>query len=299
MLPRESAIGIFGQVSSSSYTENGEEFMTTPDMNFVFGSQSGIATDPQHFYMASFWQETIRDDYHDGVVSSSDGGKTMNYFDWGMGTQARYGSYPSNDTWFISGGTWSAAKRFRHFPQGGYNLTPRVKIHLDRKMHASFEINIDPNVMGNAEGYLGVLGRTTNGGSTFEVVFNDTNRFYFNGIDCPDVLNCWAVAEGPEGAWIFATHDGGDTWREQHFVSRGGLFDVKMVNTKEGWAVGAVIEVVTFNALFLYTNDGGMTWTNANTVENAYPNSITVVSSERAYAAAFLRSGLSSILVYE
>jgi hypothetical protein len=291
------AIGFFGQISGCSYTENGEEFKSVSDMNFVFGSQSATATDNKHFYMASFWQKGILDDYYDGVTMTNDGGATLQYFDWGFGTQARYGAYPSNTTWFISGGTWPAQKR-NTFSKG-YDLTPRFRIRLDGNLAASVEINTEKSAMGNSEGYLGVIGRTRNGGQTFEVVYNDTNRFYFNGIDCADVNNCWAVAEGPEGAWILATNDGGDTWKEQHFVAGGGLFDVKMVNSKEGWAVGASLTVVTFNALFLHTQDGGETWVNANSIENAWPNSITVVNSDRAYATAFLRSGLSSILAYK
>ena len=89
-------------------------------------------------------------------------------------------------------------------------------------------------------GYEGVIARTRDAGKTFETIFADSSRLYFNGIDCPTVTHCWAVAEGPEGGWIFATSDAGVTWTEQFFYATGGFFQVKMLNTREGWAAGGV-----------------------------------------------------------
>jgi len=294
------AIGIFGVVSGSSYTETGEEFISTPDTNFVFASQSAVATDSQHYYMAAAWQRAILDDYFDGVVQTNDGGKTMNYWSWGMGTQARYGTYPSNSTWFISGGTWpSDYDTAEEKRQGIHALSPRIKVHFNQQgKQVKTEINTDPSVMGNADGYLGVLARTRNGGATFELVYNDTGRFYFNGIDCADERRCWAVAEGPDGSWILHSDDSGDTWKEQWHQANSGLFDIKMINALEGWACGAGLSV-TFNAIFLHTTNGGITWTNEGNIRNAWPNSISIVNSERAYATAFLLNGLSSILSYQ
>ena len=54
------------------------------------------------------------------------------------------------------------------------------------------------------------------------------------------MTHCWAVAEGPEGGWIVATTDGGNTWTEQYFQATAGFFQVKMLNAREGWAVGGI-----------------------------------------------------------
>ena len=89
-------------------------------------------------------------------------------------------------------------------------------------------------------GYEGIIAKTTDGGKTFQTVYADSSRFYFNGIDCSSVTHCWAVAEGPEGGWILATTDGGNTWTEQYFYATGGFFDVKFVNPLEGWAAGGI-----------------------------------------------------------
>jgi len=296
------AIAVFGMTSGSSFTNDGSVFQSTPDYPFVSSSQNAAATDDHTYYLVGGFQQSIRDGYYDGVMASFDGAKTVEYFDWNIDTIARYGSFPSNTTWFISGGTWPAAEdRQRHHRQrasGTFHLTPRVEIVKQGK-NRIHRVNLDSKIMGTADGYVGIIGRTTDGGQTFQAVYSDLNRFYFNGIDCVDNLNCWAVAEGPDGAWIVATSDGGNSWREQFFQSSASLFDIKFINTKEGWAVGGSITAVTFNALFLHTMDGGNTWVNANSIDNAYPNSLAVVNSGRAYATAFLRNGLSSILVYK
>jgi len=147
-------------------------------------------------------------------------------------------------------------------------------------------------------GYEGIIGRTTDGGRTFQLVFADSSRFYFNGIDCADTQRCWAVAEGPEGGWIVATTDGGNTWTEQYFHAAGGFFMVKMLNAQEGWAAGGVYKENTFDALFVHTTDGGATWVADPVIPNAAANAIEVVSSTKAYATAFMRVGGSSLLGY-
>jgi photosystem II stability/assembly factor-like uncharacterized protein len=151
-------------------------------------------------------------------------------------------------------------------------------------------------------------------------VYADSSRFYFNGIDCTDTQTCWAVAEGPEGGWILATTNGGATWTEQLFVPTGGFFQVKMVNAREGWAAGGIYKAYvgpacrgrlalsvpdgtpghrqTFDALFVSTRDGGLTWTEEPVIPNAVANALDVVDMDHAYATAFLRSGASSLMAY-
>lgn len=103
------AIGVFGLVSGSSYTADGEVFQSTPDSLFVSSSQSATAVDANTYFMVGFWQRTVLDDPHDGIMATFDGGKSQKYFDWGVETQARYGAFPTNTTWYISGGTWPAS----------------------------------------------------------------------------------------------------------------------------------------------------------------------------------------------
>lgn len=212
-------------------------------------------------------------------------------------TQVRYGSFPSNNTWFISGGSWPTSSK--RGPNTPHQFSSRVELVNDSNGALSFKLKED-QVMGSAENYEGVIQKTVDGGKTFQTVFNETGRLYFNGIDCIDDNNCWVVGEGPDSAWIFKTSDGGRTWVEQYTMDGGiSLIDVQFLDANEGWAVGGQFLPNTFNAVFLYTTDGGKTWTNTNSIANAYPNSITIAAPGKAFATAFLRNGLSAILAYK
>jgi len=287
------SLGFYGQVAVGSYTEDGFTFEALPYTPLFSACQSATAAAPGQFYLVGMWM-TVRN-YGDGVISSQDGGATLSFHQWTGLTSARYGDFPSNSTWFISGGMWGDGEKRSLDPEAPFQLTHRLKIYPS-KDKMSFEFTDIEKLDRN--GYIGVIQRSTDGGATFETVFNDTGRFYFNGIDCIDESNCWVAAEGPEGAWILKTSDAGRTWVEQTFRPGDSLLDVQMLNENEGWAVGGIILSNTFNALFLHTVDGGKTWVIGNTIANAFPNALSLVSSDSAYATAFMRSGLSSILAY-
>jgi photosystem II stability/assembly factor-like uncharacterized protein len=72
----------------------------------------------------------------------------------------------------------------------------------------------------------------------------------FNAVDFADARRGWVV--GSRGI-VYATDDGGRTWREQTSGVGTELRDVKFTNAREGWAVGA-------DGLVLRTRDGGQTW---------------------------------------
>jgi len=290
------SLGFYGQVAVGSYTRDGFNFEALPYTALFSACQSATAAAPGRFYLVGMWF-TIRET-GDGVMASQDGGSTLTFHQWTAGTSARYGDFPSNNTWYISGGMWgdSINRNIVEDENAPFYYSHRVKVNRINGKMAGFEI-IDPS-KNDYPGYIGVIQKSTDGGRTFQTVYNDTGRFYFNGIDCVDNNNCWTVAEGPDGAWILRTADGGITWQEQTFRAGDSLFDVQMLNLNEGWAVGGIILSNTFNALFLHTVDGGKTWTVGNTIPNAFPNALSLVSSDSAYATAFMRSGLSSILAY-
>jgi photosystem II stability/assembly factor-like uncharacterized protein len=72
-----------------------------------------------------------------------------------------------------------------------------------------------------------------------------------NAVSFADAETGWAVGAG--GA-VYATTDGGRTWRERRSGTRADLTDVKFLDGSEGWAVGA-------DGTVLHTNDGGGLWT--------------------------------------
>lgn len=306
---KESSVGVAGvlgfykQVAVGSCTQDGNTFDALPYVPLFSAVQSVGARGKSDLYLVGFWMSSVRDEPKDGIISSHDGGKTLNYNPWTGGTQARYGSFPTNSTWFISGGSWPADEDEpiqRGFEQingvSAYDLNRRVRILRNEAGDVSFEIR-KPKAT-TKSGYEAVIQKSVDNGKSFQTVFNNTGAYYLNGISCVDELACWVVGENDDGAYIINSQDGGKTWNEQTFLPGMSLIDVKMIDHREGWAVGGEILSNTFNALFVHTVDGGKTWSTANTIANAYPNAITVVNSNRAYATAFLRNGLSSILGY-
>ena len=72
----------------------------------------------------------------------------------------------------------------------------------------------------------------------------------FNAVSFVDGRRGWAVGSG--GA-VFATEDGGLTWRAQSSNVSADLLDVKFFDAREGLAVGG-------DGTAIHTSDGGATW---------------------------------------
>jgi len=72
----------------------------------------------------------------------------------------------------------------------------------------------------------------------------------------------YAVGRVGSPANMMVSHDDGKTWQSWTMDAYGKmLFDIKMFNTKEGFACSASSDDITqSNALILYTKDGGKTW---------------------------------------
>jgi len=299
------SLGFYGQVAVSSITHDGEVFEAINYKPLFSSAQSVESIGNQTYFIVGFWMDRWNSTPGDGVMASFDAGETVQFFPWNQTYPARYGAFPTASTWFISGGTWASSEartmenlmRRRELNERFVITTEKPGKRFDWEYRGR---QAPPTGVRDARtpGYEGIIGRTTDGGRTFELVYADSGRFYFNGIDCIDTQRCWAVAEGPEGGWILATADGGNTWTEQYFHATGGFFMVRMLNEQEGWAVGGIYKENTFDALFVHTTDGGATWTADPLIPNAVANYLEVVSSTTAYATAFLRVGGSSLLAY-
>jgi photosystem II stability/assembly factor-like uncharacterized protein len=94
----------------------------------------------------------------------------------------------------------------------------------------------------------------------------------FNAIDCqPSNPNaCCAVGEADSdspvpGARIHCTQDGGNTWTQTFFqagTSSSGysLMEIRYATDNDVWAVGGELGEFSASAWFLYSGDGGSTW---------------------------------------
>eukprot|EP00732_Lithocolla_globosa_P005126 Lithocolla_globosa_v1_NODE_5094_length_1306_cov_657.287770.p1 type:complete len:374 gc:universal NODE_5094_length_1306_cov_657.287770:1261-140(-) len=285
-------IGIGGISAGASFTNDGQIWQAIPDNNFLFTSQNVVGADNSTFYCVGAYQHTILDDYHEGVMMSSDSGRSMQYFDANASTWARYGSFPSENVWYISAGQWpsvSNTQRRSLHEQGKFAFSENIEINIETGFASILERKDNKN------GYSMAIAKTTDGGQTFRNVVEElgTAASYPNGISCPTINDCWFVSEGSNSAFIHHTSDGGLTWEVQYECS-GGLFQIDMITTREGWAVG----LGGISSLYLHTMDGGITWTQEAALNGVYANSVRMYDANHGYSGAFVVGGQSSILRY-
>jgi len=100
-------------------------------------------------------------------------------------------------------------------------------------------------------GNRGVIGRTTDGGSSWYAVYPYVTTANLKGITFADVNKGTVV--GDSGT-IFRTTDGGTTWIRQLSGTSNALKGVSFIDANIGIAVGD-------SGTILHTTDGGATWT--------------------------------------
>eukprot|EP00949_MAST-11_sp_MAST-11-sp1_P001007 g1007.t1 len=137
-----------------------------------------------------------------GVGFSTDGGISFASFDCldklkiPVGAFARYGAFPSDTTWFVTGGAWPGVAHGGRYSKGDayFHLSQDIRIKVESgTMEKMME---RPAIMDDDTGYSAVIAATRDGGKTWELQFNDTGNFYFNQIDCASEQACMAVGEG-------------------------------------------------------------------------------------------------------
>lgn len=277
-------LGAFYRFAGASYTQDGSTWRPSRDRWLASAYQDVEATSNDYMYLIGMWSTLL--DYGEGVAASSDGGHSFRYFDWGMDTSARYGSFISPAVGFIAGGEWPDDSLTRA-GRGDYRFSQHVRIPGEAMPERA-----------NTTGYRATIAKTVNGGESWELLFDDYDRFYLNQIEFTDELNGWVVAEGDEGAYILGTKDGGYTWTEQHMQAAGSLMALKMVNAQEGWAGGATITPTGFKSLLLHTHDGGATWVEHPETLRYWIMNIDTLPDGRAWAVALNPASMFSILRY-
>jgi len=247
-----------------------------------------------------------------GAVVSMDGGATWKDYDMGFDMPyARYGSFPSPTTWFIAAGIWPELSEWDSDPEA-HVLSSYVRRHNTKgyQFKRMMDTSRSSRRLLQSVPYEAVISRTTDGGKTFQVVYNNTGNFYFNDISCFNTMKCWAVGEAESdsptpGVRIIATADGGNTWTEQMYINDAtySLMDVQMVTEKEGWAVGGIL-ARSITGAFYHTTDG-MNWKLEQQMPDEYAMSLsfvhtnTVSSGYLGWASAITLEGQSSVLGYK
>jgi len=296
-------IGMGNNFHGIEYTVDGNTFNQTADMDLIDVSQNveSIKGIDGGFGITGEFNEA------NGVAISLDQGVTWKNYDCKADTIARYGSFPSTQSWYISAGQW---------PEYDFHDSADPNIHVvSQKIRLHKGVGVEylkdhparhPSRRLLQSGYMAQIAKTADGGKTWQTVFN-ADDFYFNGIDCPSENHCFVVGESESdspnpGCRILHTADGGATWEVQLYVNNSAysLLDIAMFNETEGWATGGVLDE-KFQGTYWHTSDGGKTWT-AEEVQGIYGNALSFVANGDSYvgwSTAFTRSGQSSTLIYK
>jgi len=247
----------------------------------------------------------------DGCAVSTDGGVTLKFIDAKLNTSARYGSYPSANTWYLSAGMWPETKGEK-VAAGTHKLTQRIRLHRDPitgKHTPSFRLYDAQEELAPRDGtYQAAIAKTTDGGKTWNTVFWDEGNFYFNAISCPSEDHCFAVGESEQdspkpGSRIIHTADGGKTWEVQLYNPNPAysLMAIEMVTETEGWAAGGELDA-SFQGQFWHTLDAGKTWT-AQHIFGIYGNDMSFIGTPatgyKGFATAFTIESQSAVVVYQ
>lgn len=242
-----------------------------------------------------------------GVAISTDAGATYTAFNITTAiTDTRYGSFIDANTWYVSAGEWpgegsdsssgsgsgsgsssssspttAAASGVSHVVR---RLTQRASIVQGADGVHRLEL-VEPasrRVSGRnlqaAGGYVSQILKTTNGGASFSSVYTSTAG-YLNGIDCLDTSRCCVAQENDDAdgfAAILCTLDGGATWTQNYVTNITGasLLDIRTVGTDGYWAVGGVESSLGSVAGFIYSGDGGATWTVTSEISGPFASSV-------------------------
>jgi photosystem II stability/assembly factor-like uncharacterized protein len=251
-----------------------------------------------------------------GVLYTKDGGKSWRAEDWQKGLKVpdgaspRYGSFPSHTTWYVTGGGWPSSNSQSATSSSGFDVDEDLhhitRIHSFNKRTRKMEFDI-PSAGADFNGYSAVLTKTTDGGQTWTLMFNSTNDFYFNDINCWSEEVCIAVGEGfadgaSPGGRIYGTTDGGASWKSLFLTTQpnAGMMLVKMVSATEAWVAGSVApSQLQAQVVFYHTMDGGNSWA----VHGDLKGPATVIGwswigSTLAYATAVTSVSDCTILKY-
>lgn len=245
-----------------------------------------------------------------GVAVSNDRGQTWIASDV-PASYSRYGAFVDASTMYVSAGTWGADNSTAASSSDTVYLSMTTTAADSAPRHRRIKIRGQkegpPAHLGdasvNANGWMAVVSKTTDGGKTWTEVFRlpEGEMYYFNGISCTTADHCVVVGEGetPTDPFLtvaFTTFDGGVTWA-QSFSSTAlfSLMSVSMTSETAGWMAGVAKQKGTLVGQFYTTSDGGASWQLQQSLSDCYPLDMAF-SSGGGVASCSSSSGASSTI---
>jgi len=297
--------GFCFEFSGIQYTNNGNSFQLANDPSPIFppviGIQGGshvVGSRGTFGFVGQFGENYA-------VAYSGDSGATWRRAPIAYrGSWARYMSMPTENTWYVTCGTWprksdsSPRELFEKLSIESFsnetNPTYKFNVHLDGPETSRHLLQ--------SGGYRTAILKTTNAGQTWTTVFERLeNDYYLNNVHGATENMCFTVGDGNRGVGL-RTVNGGASWQE--VMTEPGrnlqMMDVKMVNQREGWIAGAALSQTAFVGYMYHTVDGGNNWVRYD-LPSVAPVSISLYATSNGqvggHGTALTPDGQSSTIV--
>jgi len=245
-----------------------------------------------------------------GVAVSPNYGQHFTFYNVSiLETTARYGSFPSATTWYLSAGQWPGEQEV-DAPESSVQtrkMSKRLHYHYDKdtqKYSHSFHTG-EGETPENQYQWQAQIVKTTDGGKTWNTMFYNHSHYYFNQIACGTPDNCVVAAESDSktsaGVWLFTTADGGSTWTTSMYMAgdQYSVIAVEFVSATEAWAGGAELGSIGPKFAYLWhSTDSGNTWTLDDSVKGVYPMAMSFPDTAHGFAVGPNFEDQSSLLAY-
>jgi len=294
---KAASTGLFG----AEYTLNGKDFKRSIDL--------GGGQDLEKFGTKGY---AIVDS--GGILVSKDNGELYTHHAMtGIDTTTyppRYGSFPSDDVWYISMGAFPHNMAASAPASADWRTEKQLteSLHLRRNLTtgALYPHIVYPGVADVTDGsYTAAIAKTADGGKTWTMQFHEQGSFYFNDIDCVSETHCVAVAEGHNGGspgvHIFTTVDG-KNWFPTHSEpdAKAGLMGVRMVSETEVFATGGEMTGL-LNGKIYHSVNGGFNFTVDKPVDLVGVNAMDLdcFDGSHCFASAITVTKQMTLLVFK
>jgi len=242
----------------------------------------------------------------EGVIVSDSLGEIFQFYGAKpFKTMSRYAAFPSDTTWYLSGGEWPRQQ-----------LGPNVVVEKSSRLHVTrdpttgahryvFTPSSAPYLEEPEIGsWKAQIVKTTDGGATWTSVYYDEDRFYFNQIGCGSENHCCAVGEAnnstENGIRILCTTDGGATWKQNLFIADPSysIMALDFLSDTEIFAAGGQL-ADEITGYYWHSTDGGVTWDNSMTIDGAFGNCMTFPSSVHGFSTAVTEEQQCALVEYK